>query len=434
MGALSDKGAGSEEIVDVLTFYAFYLARIRRLPEAYNLLIRLVPTYENTFPHHCPKYLYFTSALLAVSRTIGNFQATDIVYKNLKENAASVDYVAGSVRGQLFYQEFYGPAINSPAAGDPALIARIKQTSIQFPDFFKKTETRITFSYFAALAGDLDLAEQLATLRPSDDVITPQFSAYKTILDAFFAARQNSFDRSFTLVSEALEKIEAYHETLATESAVRLPSISIEERIVLGTILGLISPRVSAPIEANVVFKLEQFLNRDKSKLSLNARVARQALRSDLEKEDLRTRDRLKELRERILTDATDKLLERTTPIKPYAPSNNNDYALLTRLEDVEDKISSADIEIKGSVPDFFKRSNATSIDLVTVQQLLKPDEALIVHVPVTGQGLVSTCITSHNAVFAFERMTTAEIQQVTIDTKLVFICIARFSAKLNHA
>jgi hypothetical protein len=210
------------------------------------------------------------------------------------------------------------------------------------------------------------------------------------------------------------------YQAFALESASRLPSISIEERLVLGTTLGLITNHVSTPDEANIVFRLEQFLNRDKSKLSLNARVARQALQSDFEKEDLRTRDRLKELRERILADATDKLLERTTPIKLYTLSKNNDYAFLTRLEDIEDKISSADIEISGSVPDFFKRSNATSVDLTSVQQLLKPNEALIVHVPVVGQGLVSSCITSHDAVFAFERFTASEIQQFTVDIKLV--------------
>jgi len=148
VGTLSDKGAGSEEIADVLTHYAVYLARMRRLPEAYNLLLRLVPTYESTFPHHGPKYLYFTSALLAASRSIGNFQKTEIVYKNLKENAASVDFVAGSVRATLFYQDFYGPAINSSATGDPALITRIKETLVQFPDFFKKPEPRMSCTRF----------------------------------------------------------------------------------------------------------------------------------------------------------------------------------------------------------------------------------------------------------------------------------------------
>jgi CHAT domain-containing protein len=71
-------------------------------------------------------------------------------------------------------------------------------------------------------------------------------------------------------------------------------------------------------------------------------------------------------------------------------------------------------------VPDFFKRSDATSIDLVSVQRLLKPSEALIVHVPVTGQGIVSGCITSQDSFFSFEKMTTAEIQQLIVDTKLV--------------
>jgi hypothetical protein len=46
IGALVNTGNGSEEIVDVLTAYARYLARTRRLSEAYNLFLRLGPLYE----------------------------------------------------------------------------------------------------------------------------------------------------------------------------------------------------------------------------------------------------------------------------------------------------------------------------------------------------------------------------------------------------
>ena len=37
IGTLVDKGAASEEIVEVLTEYARYLTQTRQLPEAYNL-------------------------------------------------------------------------------------------------------------------------------------------------------------------------------------------------------------------------------------------------------------------------------------------------------------------------------------------------------------------------------------------------------------
>ena len=107
IGTLVDKGAASEEIVDVLTSYATYLKRVRRLPEAYRLFMRLVPLYETQFAHSSPKYLYFVSRFLGTLTEVGDFQAAEIAYKALSDNVAAVDIVAASVKEELFFQELY---------------------------------------------------------------------------------------------------------------------------------------------------------------------------------------------------------------------------------------------------------------------------------------------------------------------------------------
>jgi len=101
VGAMVDKGASSEEIADVLTDYAKYLRRTRQLLEANDILSKLVPTYDQSYPRLSPKYLHFTSELLETLRAIGNFPAADAVYKILKENTSNVDVVAGTVRAQI---------------------------------------------------------------------------------------------------------------------------------------------------------------------------------------------------------------------------------------------------------------------------------------------------------------------------------------------
>lgn len=420
VGTLVDKGAGTEEIADVLTHYAQYLARTRQLAEAANLIARLAPIYEKFYPRHSPKSLKYLGVLLDIFQKTGNFKGADWVYGRLKESAVVVDVVAEDIRQRLFFQDLYGQAIKTPATGNPALIARLQQVLVQFPAYREDPEARIRFSYFASLAGNLDLAEQLAAWPASDRPLALQLSTYKIVLEAYFAARRDRFSDSIALISKGLEGMEAFHLTFEAELSSHLPSIAYEERLVLGTILGLVTPHVSSHSEANTVFRLEQFLSRDKAKLSLSARVSRQALRSDLEREDVRTRDRLRDLRERILADATDRLMERATVPALYAPSKDNDYASLTRLEDIDEKITTADTEIKKSVPDLFKRSNAISIDLTAVQQLLKPNEALVIHAPLAGVGIASSCVTSNDAVFAFQRPSAAEARQLVVDAKLL--------------
>ena len=87
--------------------------------------------------------------------------------------------------------------------------------------------------------------------------------------------------------------------------------------------------------------------------MGLSERVARQELNSDLQREDIRTRDRLKDLRDRIMNEATDTLFARILPIRDYTAVQNNDFGYLIRLEDIEDKIANANDQLRQSVPDF---------------------------------------------------------------------------------
>ena len=67
IGTLVDKGAASEEIMDVLTSYATYLLEARRLTDARGLFDKLQPLYEAHAPHRSPKYLDFLSKFLLSS-------------------------------------------------------------------------------------------------------------------------------------------------------------------------------------------------------------------------------------------------------------------------------------------------------------------------------------------------------------------------------
>jgi hypothetical protein len=79
VGTLVDKGAGSEEIVDALTYYGHFLMRTRRLADANNLFSRLAPIYDAYFPHHSPKYIKFASARTDLQSDIGNFVVADYI-------------------------------------------------------------------------------------------------------------------------------------------------------------------------------------------------------------------------------------------------------------------------------------------------------------------------------------------------------------------
>jgi hypothetical protein len=184
--------------------------------------------------------------------------------------------------------------------------------------------------------------------------------------------------------------------------------------------LGINSPHISTSEQANTLFKLEQFLNRDKVKLGLNERAARQELRSDLQREDIRTRDRLKDLRSRIMNEAVGTLFARIMPIRTYTPVHNNDFGFLIRLEDIEDKIANANDQLRHSVPDSPDESTDDPKGLHAIQKLIKPNEALLLHVFVGGIGLVTTCVDSSNWTFDFAAFDQPQLMQMIIDEKLV--------------
>jgi hypothetical protein len=238
IGTLVDKGAASEEIVDVLTEYASYLTETRQLPEAYNLFKTLTTLYETQYSHHNPKYLHFQSLFLEMLSKVGNFQAADAVYKALNDNVAAVDIVAPSIRSALSFQSLYQLA-RIPSAEAHALTSeRLKQNAASDPNFLKQPRNRIVFSYLAALAGDIELANQFNT---APEITGPEvsypidqlFESYEIILQAFTAARRSEFDKSIALSQDALHKLQQLQLRFEGVSADHLPVFTISERLML---------------------------------------------------------------------------------------------------------------------------------------------------------------------------------------------------------
>jgi hypothetical protein len=259
IGALVDKGAASEEIVDVLTEYANFLTRTRRLPEAYNLFAHLGDIYEANFGHHSPKYLHFLSLFVATVATIGSMPRADAILKRLSEGVKSVDVVAESVRGELLFQELYQLARNPATNGRSPVTERLQQLVSNDPDLLKQPHKRILASYLAVLGGNFQLAERYF-LSDTTSAQDAQFRAYDIILKSFFSAtRHNNFGESIALADEALSSIRQYHEPFENESSSRLPALTIEERLILSIILGIdASHNTSTFDQANILFKLGQ--------------------------------------------------------------------------------------------------------------------------------------------------------------------------------
>ena len=420
IGTLVDTGAASEEILDVLTEYAYFLTQTRQLSEGYNLFVKLAPLYEGQYSHHHPKYLHFQSIFLGLLSDFGNFPAVDAVYKHLNDAVAAVDIVAPSIRSQLWFQSLYQIARNPSAEARASTSERLKQITATDPNFLKQPRNRAIFSYFALLMGDVDLADQFNSEPQVGEPVDLQFGSYEIILKSLIAARRNKFDDSITLSQYALDKSRLFHQRFENESSNRLPAITAPERLILSVILGLNSPHVTNSDQANALFKLEQFLNGDKAKLGLNERVARQELKSDLQREDIRTRDRLKDLRDRIMNEAANSLFVRVLPIRGYKPVKNQDFGYLIRLEDIEDKITSADDQLKQSVPEVSEQSGDSPIDLSTIQRVIRPNEALVLHVVVSGVGLVTSCVDANNTTVNFTTFDPSELQQLINDEKLV--------------
>ncbi len=76
------------------------------------------------------------------------------------------------------------------------------------------------------------------------------------------------------------------------------------------------------------------------------------------------------------MDEAAEVLLARVLPIRNYSPAASNDYSLLVRLEEIEEKIANADDQLDRSGPDFSKASADSPVELGVIQRLLRPSEA----------------------------------------------------------
>ena len=423
IGALVDKGSGTEEIVDVLTEYATFLRRTRRITEATQLFAKLAPIYDSQFAHLGPKYSKYVSEYIEASSALGNFAGADHLLQVLHEIAGKVDVLPDSVRRQIFFQELYANARSTLTGKSASVIERLKEIDISYPDFLKSPNNRVIFSYFALFTGDLDAAEKYLSDRGGTPDI--QISSYERILRSLIAARREQFNTSIELVRQALDGIRTFHHQFVRESADRLPAITQEERLALGAVLALDAPHASSPTEMDTIFLLQQFLNKEKEKLGTSQRISRQILKLDLQKEEVRSRHRLMDLRDRLMDEGANLLLARTLPVRPYSISRDNDYSYLTRLEDIEDRITDAGDRLSSTITDFDLGASDKLISLGDVQKLLKPNEALVVQTIITGLGVVVTsCITSDDWMTGFPRRTPLELQQLLADEKLLISAV----------
>ena len=301
-----------------------------------------------------------------------------------------------------------------------SITARLKQVVATHPGLLKQPRSRVFLTYFAVLADDVDLADQFNSAVQDSAPAAAQFGAYGILLRSLIAARRGKFEESIAFAKDALGAIRLFHQPFENKSSSRSPTLTSEERRVIGLIVGLAAPHTSTPEQANTLFQLQQFLNRDKGKLGLHARVARQALRSDLQREGIRTRDRLHDLRDKIMDEAAEALLARILPIRTSFGRSKQRLCLLRRLEEIEDKIANAEDQLARSASEFSKLSTDSPVELDVLRGLLRPEEALVLHARAAGSGFVTTCITATGWKFQFKGLDKSGLQQFVIDEKLL--------------
>jgi CHAT domain-containing protein len=416
IGTLVDEAAASEEIVDVLTQYAVYLTATRRLVEANILFGKLEPIYNKFFDWRGPKYLNFASNYLFNLTALGSFQAAETLLKRLNDIVVGVDVVVDGVKGELFFQNLYKSARSKPGAGEAPVGDHLKQIVLDSPDFLKAPQNRIQFSYYALVSGDVDLAEKFNSSVEASAPVDEQFAAYEVILKSFIAARRSQFAESVALARDGLDRIRLFHRRVENESSRRLPALSIEERLILGLILGINSAHISTFDEATTLFQLQQYLSRDKGTLGLTAWATRQEAKSELQREEMRSRDRLLALRDKVLEEAADALLARVLPIKIYTPGQTNNYGPLIRLEEIEDKISRIEDEQRSN-SSLLNDNSDSPIDLDSIQKLLRPNEALVMHA-ITASGIVTTCVDAGNWTFHVQGLDATKLLDLDSDYK----------------
>ena len=85
-------------------------------------------------------------------------------------------------------------------------------------------------------------------------------------------------------------------------------------------------------------------------------------------------------------------------PEKDQSSSQKVDAAPLQRLEEIEDKILIADQQIQG----FKNNSQDLLTRIKTAQDILRPDEALVLHNASTPFGIAQICIVPDRVQFHF--------------------------------
>jgi hypothetical protein len=159
---------------------------------------------------------------------LGSFQAAETLLKRLNEVVAGVDIPADRIKGELFFQNLYKSARAKPAAGEPPLGDRLKQIVSDFPDFLKKPQNRIQFSYYALASGDVDLADKFNSSVEASAPVDEQFGAYEVILKSFIAVRRSKFSESVALARDGLDRIRVFHRLAENESSSVYPHSALK--------------------------------------------------------------------------------------------------------------------------------------------------------------------------------------------------------------
>jgi CHAT domain-containing protein len=422
IGILISKNTSPIDILDVLTEYAAHLALTRRSLDALALYARLEPIYKEAVAKHNPKYISFTAQYLQTLTTVGAYAIADQKLTELKEAVKGVDILPPSITETLFSQDLYQAARSIPETGPNPVIERLKKLTADYPDFLKSPGFRVAFSYFALLAGDFQLADQYARASQPEQSENPQIRAYDLLLQSLAAAGQKDYPKSLRLAREGVEQLHLFLRKFEPLSSNWSPTLRSEQRLVLGAILGANAEKPTSAEDKNTLFDIAQLLNSDRSKLGLTARISRQALRLDLQREDLRTRDRLRDVRDRLMDDAVRTLITRI--VAPLQKDQNSspkvDASPMQRLEEIEDKIVIAD---QGTQGGYQNNLQAFSTKIETVWGIIRPDEALVLH-NITPLGISEICIVRDGVHFHFEPVPVDKAKQIGIDEKVILAAV----------
>jgi CHAT domain-containing protein len=272
------------------------------------------------------------------------------------------------------------------------------------------------------LGGNFQLADEYAQASQIGQSENPQIRAYDVLLQSLATAGKKDFPRSLHLAREGVEQLHLFLRGFEPLSSNWSPTLRSEERLVLGAILGVNAEKATSAEDKDTLFDIAQLLNSDRSKLGLTARISRQALRLDLQREDLRTRDRLRDIRDRLMDDAVRTLITRMVapPKTDQSSPQKVDASALPRLEEIEDKIVIADQQTQGG---YENTSQGFLTKIESLRDVLRPDEALVLH-NITPLGIAQICIVRDGAHFHFKPVPIDKAKEVGIDEKVILAAV----------